>query len=403
MKPLTEQSPTPHISRRAFARALAALGVGLSGLGAVPRAAETRGGTLSGAHSGAQQPSQTQTGQIQTVLGPIDPDELGITLTHEHLLIDFNPNSPPPDPDAEEFSRRPVTAENVAFIRYHYRSNTDNFQLLDVDTAIAEAMLYRNLGGQSMVDATNRTLQRDPEGLVRIARGTGLNIIMGSLYYTGGSTKSEDEIVEESVREVTEGANGTGIKPGVLGEVGCSWPLRPNERKVLRAAARAQQRTGAPMLVHPGRDEAAPMEILGILRDAGANFDHLIMGHLDRTVFTRSILKEIAETGCFLEWDLFGQEQSRYRFNPDVEMPSDAKRMDDIAWISAEGYGRKVVIAQDICFKHLLVKFGGPGYSYILSQIVPRMRTRGFSEAAVNDILVENPKDALTFFAPREA
>ena len=403
MKPLTEQSPTPHISRRAFARALAALGVGVSGLGAVPRAAETRGGALSGAHSGAQQPSQTQTGQIQTVLGPIDPDELGITLTHEHLLIDFNPNSPPPDPDAEEFSRRPVTAENVAFIRYHYRSNTDNFQLLDVDTAIDEAMLYRNLGGQSMVDATNRTLQRDPEGLVRIARGTGLNIIMGSLYYTGGSTKSEDEIVEESVREVTEGANGTGIKPGVLGEVGCSWPLRPNERKVLRAAARAQQRTGAPMLVHPGRDEAAPMEILGILRDAGANFDHLIMGHLDRTVFTRSILKEIAETGCFLEWDLFGQEQSRYRFNPDVEMPSDAKRMDDIAWISAEGYGRKVVIAQDICFKHLLVKFGGPGYSYILSQIVPRMRTRGFTEAAVNDILVENPKDALTFFTPREA
>ena len=77
--------------------------------------------------------------------------------------------------------------------------------------------------------------------------------------------------------------------------------------------------------------------------------------------------------------------------------------MDDIAWISAEGYGRKVVIAQDICFKHLLVKFGGPGYSYILSQIVPRVRTRGFTEAAVNDILVENPKAALTFFAPRAA
>ena len=167
-------------------------------------------------------------------------------MTHEHLLIDFNPNAPPPDPDAEDFSRRPVTAENSALIRYHYRRNTDDFQLLDVGTAIQEAMLYRKLGGQSMVDATNRTLSRDPEGLVRIARATGLNIIMGSTYYTGGSTKSEDEIVEETVREVTEGANGTGIKPGMLGEVGCSWPLRPNERTVLRAAARAQQRPRAP-------------------------------------------------------------------------------------------------------------------------------------------------------------
>jgi len=74
--------------------------------------------------------------------------------------------------------------------------------------------------------------------------------------------------------------------------------------------------------------------------------------------------------------------------------------MDDIAWISAEGFGRKIVIAQDICFKHLLVKFGGPGYSYILSQIVPRMRTRGFTQAAVDDIIVENTRDALTFFAP---
>ena len=320
MKPPTEKSPTPHISRRAFARALAGLGVGVAGLGAVPRAVA---------------------GQIQTVLGPIDPGELGITLTHEHLLIDFNPNSPPPDPDAEDFSRRPVTAENVAFIRYHYRSNTDDFQLLDVDTAIAEAMLYKNLGGQSMVDATNRNLQRDPEGLVRIARGTGLSIIMGSMYYTGGSTKSEDEIVEESVREMTEGANGTPIKPAVLGESGCSWPLRDNERNVLRAAARAQQRTGAPMLVHPGRDEAAPMEILGLLRDAGANFDHLIMGHLDRTVFTRSILKEIAETGCFLEWDLFGQEQSRYRSPRMSRCPATPS-----AWTTSPGSAPRALAAR---------------------------------------------------------
>ena len=95
-------------------------------------------------------------------------------------------------------------------------------------------------------------------------------------------------------------------------------------------------------MIHPGRDETAPMEIIEILSEAGADPSRTIMGHLDRTVFRCDQLRKIAEAGCHLEWDLFGNEQSHYPLNPKIDMPNDAKRMDDIAWITSEGYGRKV-------------------------------------------------------------
>ena len=166
--------------------------------------------------------------------------------------------------------------------------------------------------------------------------------------------------------------------------------LTDNERKVLRASGRAQVLTGAPLLIHPGRDEVAPLEIIEVLTEAGADLGRTIMGHLDRTVFQRDTLKQIAESGCYLEWDLFGREQSYYSANPKIDMPSDAKRMDDIAWISSEGHGRRVVVAHDICHKHRLVKYGGHGYHYILAHVVRRMRARGYSEETISRILIEN-------------
>ena len=153
-------------------------------------------------------------------------------------------------------------------------------------------------------------------------------------------------------------------------------------------------------MIHPGRDEAAPMEIIDVLNDAGADLTRTIISHLDRTVFLKETLTQIAAAGCYLEWDLFGNESSYYPPNPGIDMPSDAKRIDDIAWISSQGYGHKVVVAHDICAKHRLMKYGGHGYHYILGHVAPRMRARGLSSEAIDKILVDNPRDALTFVEP---
>ena len=78
-------------------------------------------------------------------------------------------------------------------------------------------------------------------------------------------------------------------------------------------------------------------------------------------------------------------------------MPSDAKRIDDIAWTASQGYGNKILISMDICTKDRLEKYGGHGYRYILAHIVPRMKARGVGDESIHDFLVENPKAALSF------
>ena len=348
-------------------------------------------------------------GKVQTVLGPMDPGQLGATMTHEHLMQDvLDLLRPPSEASAKDFYYKPVSFETVGRIRHYSAPNADNACFFDIPIAIEEANLYKQHGGNSMVDTTPIRMGRDPTGLARISRATGVNVIMGGSYYVHWAhppdmdSRSEDEITREIVQDITEGVDGTNIKSGVIGEVGCTWPLAENERKVLRASARAQRLTGAPITIHPGEGETAPLEIMEVLTEAGGNPDHIIVGHLDRTIFLRDTLKKLAETGCYMQWDLFGIEQSYYWLDPNIDMPSDAKRMDDVAWISSEGYGRKILISHDVGMKHRLEKYGGHGYSYILGHIVPRMRTRGYTEEAIDDIVVNNPKAVLTFTEPEK-
>ncbi len=343
------------------------------------------------------------TGQAQTVLGPIDPSRLGITHTHEHLLIDLSEmSSEPEEASHRHFYRQPVSLENIWWLRYNCGSNLDNLRLVDEEAAIAEALRYKWAGGTTMVDATSIGINRDPLGLARISRATGLNVIMGSGYYVddahpaGMDDKSEDEIVEEIVRDVTEGVADTGVKAGVIGEVGCSWPLTDNERKSLRASARAQKATGAPLLIHPGRDPSSPLELMEIVRETGGDPERTIMSHIDRTIFDNDTLDRLAETGCYIEYDLFGQETTIYPLSP-IDQPNDGKRLDYVLHLRETGRLDRVLMAHDICFKTRLTRYGGHGYSHILDNVVPTMRRKGFSREEIDQVLVENPRRVLTF------
>ena len=123
--------------------------------------------------------SETRTGMIQTVTGTINPEELGLTLTHEHLLIDISVlDEPPIEASARSFYYKPVSQETLGYIRHHAFPNRDNSQLLDLETAMEEAALYKQFGGNSLVDATSIGIARDPKGLVRISRSTDVNVIM---------------------------------------------------------------------------------------------------------------------------------------------------------------------------------------------------------------------------------
>jgi phosphotriesterase-related protein len=208
--------------------------------------------------------------------------------------------------------------------------------------------------------------------------------------------RTESDLAGQMIDEVRTGVGDTGIKAGIIGEIGCTWPLTDNERKVLRAAAQAQRETGAPILIHPGRHEDAPREILDVLAEAGADLDRTIMGHLDRTIQDFDKVLDVARTGCFLEYDLFGYDGSYYPLS-DADMISDAQRLGVIRQLIAEGYGHKTVVAHDVCHKHSLVRYGGHGYGHILENIVPWMREKGFSTPEIQAIIAGNPANVLAF------
>ena len=336
-------------------------------------------------------------GLVQTVLGAVEPSELGVTTTHEHLYIDFSFMFKPPDDEADAgMADAPLTLENMGWIRHNHYSNRANLELMDVDAAIAEAARYREAGGGTIVDATTIGIGRNPRALAGIAQRAGVNVVMGAGYYVDAvhppdmDARDADDLARVIIGDITEGADGSGIKAGIIGEVGCTWPLTPNERKSLRAAALAQRETGAAILIHPGRHPDAPSEILDALAAADADIERVIMGHLDRTIFDLDGILRVAASGCYLEWDLFGNEASYYPL-ADIDMPSDAQRLDIIKRVVDAGYGARVVIGQDICTNHRLARYGGHGYGHIAANIVPRMRRKGFSDADARAITIDNP------------
>ena len=342
-------------------------------------------------------------GLVQTVLGPVSPSELGVTTTHEHLYLDFSfMYRPAEDSLSQELEDAPIALENLGWIRRNYYSNRFNLQLMDPDATVDELRRYRGVGGGAIVEATTIGIGRNPDALARISRESGVHVVMGAGYYVDAvhpedmDERGLDDLAREIVRDITEGVDGSGVKAGIIGEVGCTWPLTPNERKSLAASAIAQRETGASILIHPGRHPDAPAEILEILSDGGADLTRVIMGHLDRTVFEFEALRSIAASGCYMEWDLFGNEGSYYPL-ADLDMPSDAQRLDFIKLIADAGYSDRVVIGQDIATKHRLVRYGGHGYGHILESVVPQMRRKGFSEDVIRAITVDNPGRILAF------
>ena len=278
--------------------------------------------------------------------------------------------------------------------------------MLDEQEAIDEALLFRQAGGGTIVDCTINGIGRAPEALVRIAHSTRLNVIMGSGYYTAPShrpemdTRSEDDIFEEIVRDVTEGVGETGVRSGFIGEIGLSWPIEANERKVLGAAVRAQRETGACLSIHPGRNEDSTFEIVDIVREMGGDLSRLIMCHIDVRVRNAEHRLKLAESGCHLEYDVFGWEghfPSYWSADDYMDMPNDTTRIQEIRALIDAGHLEQILIPQDICRKSSRVCYGGWGYLHIIKHVVPMMRQRGLPQGQIDTIMIDNPRRLFTF------
>ena len=336
-------------------------------------------------------------GRIQTVLGVIEPGELGFTQPHEHLLVNLIPK-----PWREGAVEIPITLENVGVYRYNWVSNPFNLYLDSETDAIDEMNRYREAGGRAVVEQTIHGLDRNPEGLARISEAAGVHVIMGCGYYQAAyhppelTDRTVEGLGEELLAEFSHGVGESGIKPGLIGEIGLSWPVEPGEEKVLRAAAMVQKETGAVLSIHPGRHEDAPADALRIVREAGGDPGRTVICHVERTLFNLDEMARLADTGCYLEFDLFGQESGFYPM-ADIDMPNDARRIDYVKGLMERGFSDKLLISQDICFKTRLSRYGGEGYVHILNNVRPMMLRKGLTEADITTLTVENPSKMLMF------
>ncbi len=337
-------------------------------------------------------------GKVQTVRGPIDPDSLGPTLMHEHLVCDIRP----PSLKTCDCDWGPVTLENVWAINYGEIEYAPSYVLDMPEVMVEEVKAMREAGGSAIVELSNGGLSPAPERLREISERTGVHVVMGCGHYVeehqdpANHERNVEDFAAEITAQVLKGAWGTDIRAGIIGEIGCQSPWTELEKRVMRGAILAQGETGAAINVHPGRHPDQPQEVADFAAAEGGDTARTVISHIDRTVFDDERLLRLADSGCVLEFDLFGHETSYYAFDLSVDMPNDALRLRLIRTLIDHGHLDRVLISHDICALTRLTRFGGHGYGHIFRNVLPIMRRRGFTETEIDAILIDNPRRLLT-------
>ncbi|MBN1917431.1 MAG: hypothetical protein JW889_05940 [Verrucomicrobia bacterium] len=342
--------------------------------------------------------------RVTTVCGEIEMDALGVTLPHEHLLIDLrNQYADPADPERRRLGLRPVCPETVETVRRDPYALRDNLLLDDIECAVAEVERFRDAGGRTIVDCTSRGLSPRPDALATISRRTGVNVIAGCGHYTQDThpadmaNRSIGQIADEMVRDLTEGIDGTGIRAGVIGELGTSATILAQEEKVLRAAAKAFGAVPRAIYVHTypwGKEGATAARLLV---DGGVDPARIVICHIDVTL-DLAYLRDLLTLGVVIEFDDFGKE-----FQPDAaegafaggRFATDAERVQVVRQLLNAGFGAQLLVTTDICLKCMLHAHGGSGYGHILQNVVPMMREAGIEQPLVNQLLIETPRRIL--------
>jgi phosphotriesterase-related protein len=335
-----------------------------------------------------------------TVLGPVPAEALGVTLAHEHLLIDLSClRADAIFPWQRGLRDGEPTLETRGLLSLDPYVNASNLVLDDVDLAAAELEQFRELGGGCVVDLTVRGIAPQPGALAEISRRTGLHVVAGCGWYVQRSHPEEvarmsvAQLAEDLLAEIAEGSGDTGVRPGIIGELGTSSPIHADEIKVLQAGSRAQRETGLAINVHVPIFAREALNVLRVLESAGANLSRVVISHLDEMLELEYHLAVLA-TGAYVEFDTFGSEcyfESRKR-----RESSDAERLEALLRLLDAGWAERLLLSQDVCTKLHLRRYGGYGYGHVLRSIVPRLRERGVDADVIETLLIRNPARLLS-------
>jgi phosphotriesterase-related protein len=314
--------------------------------------------------------------RIETVLGPIAPEALGVTDMHDHLIT-IGGGEVRADPD---------------------------LCLPSVEKAVQELTRFEAAGGQALVDMNPIGCGRAIPELLSIARQTSVHIVAATgfqrqIYYEETHwfyRYDVDEIAALMASEIREGIDEHSFegphvrrstaRAGIIKGASDYNVIRPLEEKLFRAIARAQRLTGAAISTHCERGTMA-LEQIELLAAEGVNPSRVVVGHVDRNP-DLWYHKKIASTGAALSYD----GPSRIKYYPDSVIVDLILRMVDA------GYADHLVLGGDNGRASYWKAYGGgPGLAYVLERFVPRLREEGLEESAIRKILVDNPRRILSF------
>jgi phosphotriesterase-related protein len=294
-----------------------------------------------------------------TVLGPVDPAQLGRCLPHEHLVCDFSPLT----------------------------GDLDHV-LNEVELAVSELALFRAAGGGTVVEVTPPDLGRDPAKLAEISRRSGVHVVMGTGWYRRAFYPEHLDrtptaaLAEAMVHELTEGVDG--VRAGVIGEIGCDGGyLSGVEERVLRAAGRAGRATGAVVTTHASMHPVGLAQ-LDVLVEEDVAPDRVVIGHADSHL-DAGYHRELLRRGAWVQFDTAG----RPNMNPDD------RRAQALVGLVREGWLERLLVSSDRCLRSDLTAFGGPGYPHVLTGFRELLLSLGLSAEEFDVLTVANPARVL--------
>ncbi len=313
---------------------------------------------------------------VNTVRGPIDAAELGVTLMHEHVFVlstEIMQNFPEPWGDEEK----------------------------RVADAVARLSELKSRGVDSIVDLTVIGLGRYIPRIQRVAAQTELNIIVATGVYTyndvpmyfhyqgpGTVLGGAEFMVDMFVRDIEEGIADTGVKAAILKCATDEPGITPGVERVLRAVAQAHRRTGVPISTHTHAPTERGLEQQRIFQEEGVDLSRVIVGHSGDTTDIQ-YLEKLISNGSYIGMD---------RFGIDVLLPFE-DRVNTVAKMCELGYAGKMVLSQDAsCFMDALPEAALPvmlpnwHYLHIHNDVIPALKQRGVTDEQIRTMLVDNPR-----------
>jgi phosphotriesterase-related protein len=317
-------------------------------------------------------------GQVQTVLGPVDADRLGVTLMHEHVFV-LSPE-----------------------IQQNWPTGWDE------EEAVADAVIRLNelaaAGVSTIVDLTVVGLGRNIRVVKRVAEQVDLNIVVATGLYTYDALPhyfdyrsaayrpdSIDALEEFFLLDIENGIAGTGIRAGVLKCATDKPGVTGGVERVLRAAAKVHRRTGIPISTHTDAHTHRGLEQQRIFESEGVDISRVVIGHSGDTT-DLEYLEALLQAGSTLGMDRFGVEV----------LCSTEQRIETVVRLCEMGWAKQLVLSHDAAchidwYDKAMLSRSSPNWQFlhVTKEIIPKLRERGVTQAQVDAMMVETPRRLL--------